>query len=330
MGYKCCKYIQSGISFRHDAVSICNKVWGTKRYEDFNIPYEGDFYKKFLDVREKAIENCKNGILPHEGCQSCIYVEDKDWDDNAPFKEIELTHWVHCNCACCYCAMKPVTNGEISRKQNSPYVRMYPIVKKMLQENKIDQNAFFSITGGEVTMLKEFPDILKLLLKQKNTSYGFCLQTNGIEYEKLFAKALKKDNRSVIVISTDCASRELFRKMKRVDKFDNVVKNIKRYIKDSEPNGDGVVVKYIIMPNVNDNKEEIDKWIKLCKDLGVRTLQPAIEFCSQVVQPGMFTPKLAELYNYMKEQIEVNNFKMITYDFLEQIVENQSYDITKK
>lgn len=329
MIYKSCNYIQHGIAFRHDAVSICNKLCGTKRYEKFNLSYTNDFYNDYKKVRNEAIENCKKGILPHEGCLSCPYVEEKDWDDDNKFSIIEITHWVHCNCGCCYCAMLPVTKGEMIRSpQHSPYVKLLPVIKQMLKENMISPDAFFSVTGGELTMLKEFPDIMKLLLKQKNASYGFCLQTNGIKYEKLLSKALEKDRRTSIVISVDAGTREMFKLMKRVDKFNDVIKTIKHYLKDAKQNKDRVVAKYIIVPNVNDKKEEIDAWIKLCKDIGIVTLQPSIEFCSQVVNPGIFKQTQGELYRYMKEQIIANGFQMITYDFLEDIIKNESFDIT--
>ncbi len=333
MSYKCCKYIHGGIAFRHDAVSLCNKLCGTKRYEKFNIPYTGNFYEKFIEVREEAIENCKKGILPHEGCLSCPYVEDKEWDDDTRFREIEITHWVHCNCSCCYCAMLPVTKGKKTIfKMNSPYVVLLPVIKRLLKENRLHPNAFFSITGGELTMLKEFPDIMKLLLKQPGTSYGFCLQTNGMKYEKLLSKAIEKDNRTTIVISVDAGSPELFKLIKKRDTFKDVINNLKHYLKDAKKCGreDKIVSKYIIVPNVNDKKEEIDKWIKICKDIGIKTLQPSIEFCSQVVNPGTFKESQGVLYHYMKNQIQANGFKMITYDFLETIINNKSFDITIK
>ena len=328
MIYKSCKYIQHGIAFRHDAVSICNKVCGTKRYEKFNIPYKGDFYGQYIATRNEAIENCKKGILPHEGCTTCPYVEEKEWDDECKFKEIEITHWVHCNAGCCYCAMLPETKGKMVRfKQNSPFVRLLPIIKRMLADDMIAPDAFFSITGGELTMLREFNDILKLLLKQKNASYGFCLQTNGIIYEKLLSKALDVDRRTSIVISVDAGSREMFKKMKRIDKYNDVINNLKRYMADTKTSKDRVVSKYIIIPNVNDSVEEIDNWIKTAKEIGIKTLQPSIEFCSQVVNPGVFKERQGELYKYMKQRIIDEGFNIITYDFLESMIENQSYDV---
>ena len=79
-----------------------------------------------------------------------------------------------------------------------------------------------------------------------------------------------------------------------------------------------------------DSKEEIDKWIETSKKIGLKTLQPSIEFCSQVVKPGEYKDSQSELYYYMKEQIVANGFNIVTCDFIESIVKNRSYDITKK
>ena len=51
MIYKSCKYIQHGIAFRHDAVSICNKLCGTKRYEKFN-KYIGLFISTIINLEQ--------------------------------------------------------------------------------------------------------------------------------------------------------------------------------------------------------------------------------------------------------------------------------------
>ena len=89
----------------------------------------------------------------------------------------------------------------------------------------------------------------------------------------------KKDVEIKVIISLDAGSREVFKKVKKTDKFKEVCKNIKKYAlaaKKSIPSHLGV--KYIIIPNVNDTKEEIDKWLDLCiKELGVKYLIADIE-----------------------------------------------------
>jgi len=227
--------------------------------------------------------------------------------------------------------MLPVTHGKITRfSQNNPDIVLLPYIKRMLKEDRIHPDAFFSITGGECTVLKEFPAMMKLLLGNKNAKYGFCLQSNGIKYEKLFSKAINSDRRTSIVISIDAGSREMFKLIKRVDKYNDVINNFKRYLKDTKYNKDRIISKYIILPNINDSKEEIDKWIETSKKIGLKTLQPSIEFCSQVVKPGEYKDSQSELYYYMKEQIVANGFNIVTCDFIESIVKNRSYDITKK
>ncbi len=332
MKYRSCKYIQGGITFRPDGITICNKLWGAKRYEQVNLSYEENFYEKFKELRNNLIKNCIDGILPHDGCSACLYLEDKEWDDEPKYTDIEISHWLHCNAACCYCSSLPQTKGKMDKyfKKNSPSVQLFPVIKRLIKEDMIHPQANICITGGELAMLKEFPSIMKLFLNQKDSNYSFYFQTNGIKYEPLLSKALNKGIGTLIIISLDAGTREMYKLMKKRDKYHTVLNNLARYIRDAKDDRKNrVVSKYIIVPNVNDNKEEIDKWIADCKRIGLKTLHPSMEFCSYVQKPHDYIEKQGELYQYMKEKIVENGFEMITYDFLEEIVKNKGFQLTK-
>ena len=51
---------------------------------------------------------------------------------------------------------------------------------------------------------------------------------------------------------------------------------MRKYSKVKSEN-DGVISKYIICPGYNDNKEEIDKWLNTCKNIGIRTVVISVE-----------------------------------------------------
>lgn len=136
-----------------------------------------------------------------------------------------------------------------------------------------------------------------------------------------------------MTISLDSGTRETYKKIKRVDKFDDVVNNVKRYIKEiGEEFSFHLIMKYIILKDMNDNKEEIDKWIDVCTSIGVRNFFPSIEFIDGVNHPerNTITPKIVELYNYIKKKVkEINpNFMLSQYDFVEErILKFQTYGI---
>lgn len=324
MKYKCCQYIKSGLNFTRTGLRFCNKLSASG--QDSIVCYDKDFYRNFVNIKDSIIENCKNNIVP-EYCEGCIYLEDKEWDDdsNNKINNIEIFHWNQCNCACVYCGNRNETHLKITEKKGkSEFVDLYKILKSFIKEKRFAENVNVSFVGGEPTLLKEFPDILKLFIKQ---NYKLHILTNGILYEKLFAKSLKHSKENYMTISLDCGRKEMFKKIKGVDKFDNVIKNIKRYIKDSGENSKNLIIKYILIEGLNDNKEEIISWLELCKELGVKTLHPTIEFCHSVNNPCKKGPSdnICDLYYFMKDKIIEYGFNINTYDFVEIIVKNKSY-----
>ncbi len=324
MKYKCCQYIKNGLNFTRTGLGFCNKLPSIG--QDSIVLYGDNFYENFVNIKKNTIENCKNNIIP-SFCEGCIYLEEKEWDDNFDDKinNIEIFHWNQCNCACVYCGNRSETHLKITKKkEKSEFVDLYKILKAFIKEKHFAENVNVSFVGGEPTLLKEFPNILKLFMKQ---NYKMHILTNGILYEKLFAKSLKHNKENYMTISLDCGCKDMFNRLKGVDKYDDVIKNIKRYLKDSGENSKNLIIKYILIEGLNDNKEEIIKWLELCKLLGVKTLHPTIEFCHSTNNPSKKGPSdhICELYNFMKEKIVEYGFNINTYDFVEVIVKNKSY-----
>ena len=322
MIYKCCKYLKNGIHFTRTGLLFCNKlsIIGTNEI----IPYGENFYKKFIALKQEILESCKQGKVPSY-CQNCIYLEEKEWDDfNTQINYIEIFHWNQCNCACVYCGNRSETQLKITTKKVKGNVDLYKTLKYFIKEKHFSENANIYFVGGEPTLLKEFPDILKLFMKQK---YKMDLLTNGILYEKLFSKFLKKSSNNYMTISLDCGTKEMYKKIKGVDKFQDVIKNIKRYLKESGENSKNLYIKYILIEGLNDNEEEIINWLKLCKNIGIKTLHPTIEFCHSVNDPNKTGPSdhICNMYNFMKEKIIEYGFNINTYDFVEIMVKNKSY-----
>lgn len=342
MIYKSCKYIQGGITFRIEAISLCNSWNSVVSENNINLLYPKEKWTKqdllnlftnFSNLQNGIRENAKNGILPYKECSTCINLIEKDWDnEGTQFKELQLGHWLNCNCGCCYCTNLPDSHGKITNKSiNNPRFELYPLLEYMFENNLIAKDAFWVFNGGECTVLKEFPKIMKLILKQQNTNYAFCFNTNGIKYEKLISKAIKNNinssNFSGIYISIDASSKETYKKVKRVDKYNDVIKTLKNYVKDLKNNSNHLVCKYIIVENLNDNKEEIYNWIKTCKEIGIKVLQPSLDFCTKIKDRKELTKKMCELYKFMKQEIKNNGMECISIDFLEKFIENESFEI---
>jgi len=324
---KHCEYLNNGITFHHKGITFCNTVWNA---ENSYIEYKGNVIKNFIEKRNKIISLMDNdGCIPY--CTNCLYL--KQVENSSIFhnkiKNIEIYHWNECNCACYYCSNRNVTKLKITNKKINGQISILKNLKELKKAGLLDDNLEIHTHGGEPTLLKEFGDIIKFAIKHK---YPMTILSNGILYEKNIPKILSRMPESYLTISLDAGTRETYKKIKRVDKFYDVIKNVKRYISEIDDKFSyNLLMKYIILKGVNDNKEEIDKWIDICVSIGVKNFFPSIEFIYEINNHNnSINPNIIELYNYIKTKVkEINpKFRLSKYDFVEEkILKYQSYNI---
>ena len=206
-------------------------------------------------------ENQKNGITdPH--CVGCFGLQEQDWDDNKKFKWIQIAHWSECNCNCTYCYR--VQNDFIKPKKR---YKIMPILKELDKLNMLDYSGELAYSGGEPASLREFDDITNFFLKKGEKL--IMVHSNGIKPVKSVLKGLKSDTMSVTV-SVDCGDREKFKQIKQVDAYKKVTDTLKKYVKAQGQNKKMVRSKYIIIPKVNDTKEDVNKWLDETERIGIQ------------------------------------------------------------
>lgn len=274
--------------------------------------------------REQIVKKCRQGELP-EGCRGCYCLETKDWEDNPKLKLVEIYHWLHCNCSCVYCSNINNTKGIISPQiKKSDFYDLLPILKDIVSNNMLDASAGVSIGGGEPTLLKELPDLLELLY---GNSIGYVyLPTSGVLYSDAVEKAIKT-NDFFMTISIDAGSPETYKKIKRVDSFDTLLNNIRRYIQATPITAEILTLKYIIIDNINDNIQEIEKWLLVALDLGLKYVNLSVEYSHSIHQKqGKNVPKhYYDLFEYAKKRSEELGLTLREYDSVRQILDRGHY-----
>ena len=286
-----CRYLAHGLYIHYDCFRHCHLSIHSpnERNNNYIIPYKGPKDKvdwnKVFEIKNQLVENMRNGDIP-PFCKGCHWIE--EFDENSPeqfqsdldnyIDMIWIGHSNECNANCIYC----FSYQEILEHRTIKGYDIFPLFKELLDKKiynlEKEPNAHVSFAMGEPTILKNFDDIINLFAKYGNRH--FALYTNGIKTSKMVLNVLKKENIDIrIVISLDAGTRDVFKKVKKVDKFNDTCRTIKKYAEaavQARPNALGV--KYIIIPNVNDTKDEIDKWYDLCtKKLGVKYLIADIE-----------------------------------------------------
>ena len=323
MIYKCCDHILGSIDLSFSGFKYCNEVWEGPEY----IPYtQENAFETNEKRRLEIIKNMKNGIIP-DRCQLCPMLEEKDWKEfDGKIHKITVFNWKHCNAACFYCSVhSDFYNGV---KKSDDYDAL-PYIKKLIQEERLNSDSFIAFMGGEPTMLEEFPEILRLL-NSKNCRLEVL--SNGIKYESAISEMLTAENNNMICISLDCGCKETYKRIKRVDKFNEVVSTIKKYIEDTGAKAKRVKVKYIIFPNVNDNKTEIDKFFNICKEIGVKTVARAVnhvESKMSTTSNKVIENSVIKCYKYFEEQAKKLGFELQAEPWADAIVENKVYNCRK-
>ena len=323
-----CRYLAHGLYIHYDCFRHCHLSIHSpsERNNNYIIPYKGPKDKvdwnKVFEIKNTLVKNMRDGDIP-AFCKGCHWIEEFDENSDEQFLSdfdnyldmLWIGHLNECNANCIYC----FSFQEIAEHRTVKGYDIFPLFKEILEKKIYNlekaPQAHVSFAMGEPTILKSFDDIINIFTKYGNKY--FALYTNGIKFSKMTAKILeRKDVEIKVVISLDAGSGEIFKKVKKVDKFKDVCSNIKKYaLAANKANPVDLGVKYIIIPNVNDTKEEIDKWFDLCvKQLEVKYLIADIEEKWFVRQCGEVPEYVKDLLRYIRQRCIDENIAFEFYD----------------
>ncbi len=309
MKYLSCRYIEHGMDFEHTRLETCcftchsgsGRITLLNEYAGEPIDWQALFDKKRI-YREK---HRTGDLMPN--CVGCVFLEEKDWDEEDYINYLQFNYWIKCNSRCTYCY--EVQNRHIFEKI-TPY-NSVPVVKEMLEKGILKPGGEVSFGGGEPTIAPEFEDLINLL-----TEYGFSnmrIHSSGIKFSPAIENAIKKGLMNV-VISVDSGCEKTYKKVKRVNAYKKVLDNMKKYA-DACTDGYGLMTsKYIIIPNVNDNRKEIDMWIDSVLKAGGRWLALDIEDVWYKTNRATISAYYMELIDYVQSRAKALNMKFELYD----------------
>ena len=126
-----------------------------------------------------------------------------------------------------------------------------------------------------------------------------------------------QENRACIIISLDSGNRNLYKKIKRVDCFDNVINNIKLY-SSAEYSKDNTFLKYIILPEINDNKKDFIQFLDVALDCGIKGIKIDVNglYCRQ--KNYKIEKKLSDFMKWSVDCSLEKGFDVETFSFYNQ------------
>ena len=259
---KTCSQINNTIVFNPQEILPCcvNGDGDIPRYAKLDEIKKGNVDYKVQ--KAKLVELIDSDKLYLCKCNSCSYIEEKEnLPANNKYNLIVLRHWTACNCKCIYCNIK--NNQEIGKALYNPA----EIIKELYSKDMIDkENLVVHFQGGDIGVLKEFEEIVNVFEENGFERIDFC--TNNIIYQPAVQKILS-EGKGTLSLSLDCGSDKIYKKIKGVDKFNQYIENLGRYIQNTK-NKDLIIVNYIIVHGVNDSRNEIKKFIELMDKTGVK------------------------------------------------------------
>lgn len=273
MIYKSCKEVEHSLFFILDILSFCCHCGSVGKFI-YKDKYNGEIIdlNDFLRKREEFRNDFKKGIIDKH-CENCANLVEKDWSEDFDIEHISIAHHSKCSCNCFYCnfaAEKKYWN----KRKTYDIARAY---KELLRTFKLRDNFHVDVVGGECCEYHRGE--LSTIINETIKSNGFLqFFSSGMFYSKEIASVLAQ-GKGVISISPDSGTKDVYEKIKRVRYYDKVWKNIEKYSSVIKNSTFPVMrIKYIIIPNLNDNIEEFNAFLEHCKKLNSLRIDISLEY----------------------------------------------------
>jgi pyruvate-formate lyase-activating enzyme len=218
-------------------------------------PYAGSFeetIERYYTYCEKLRHDLNAG--KPNSCTGCYKLSDGRAEDDLKIKRVSLTSSLvggySCNFKCCYCGYV----GEKSKSEDSG--SLYELIRQI--GNLLDIS-YLGFNVGEIGVLPYKHEILQFW---KNKKWKGDISTNGSIYLEGISDLLR-DELIQIIVSLDAGTAKTFAKIKGVDFFEKVVKNIEKY---AETGGD-ISLKYIILDGINCNNADVDGFVSIASKI---------------------------------------------------------------
>ncbi len=310
---KGCIFLEEGINFDLTTVCDCCISHNDGRGQPVLIEnYHGEMidWNALFDKKAERVAAQKQKNI--YDCDGCYHLFDYKYTGDRKISEFHFSHSRVCNAKCIYCS-------DLYSSGNTNY-NAYPVIKDLIEKGYYKPGGEATMQGGEPTLMQNFNELVDLFIENGTI---IRVHTSAIKYSNTVEKALRL-NKGSVVVSLDSGCSKTYLKIKQVNAFDKVCDTISKYSLAAREYPDNVIIKYILIPGINDTTSEIDNFFKIIKKYSITTaaidleVQYARKYDNKNVSPHIFL-----LYDYFKLKSEENNIKLITYSFFSYVLNNR-------
>jgi len=233
------------------------------------IPIDDDITKTFNDfikLRDNTIKKLNKGEPTKcDGCIELKFLDQLCHPLKSQFSYVIFNELGICNCKCSYCNYQERLGRDTS--VDVDFVKLMQLVNEYGFDS---ENGIIELCNGEIAIHPQKKKIYKAVKE-----YRIMFLTNGLVYDKFIHKKLENGT-GILNLSLDCGTRETFKKVKGLNAFDRVVGNLRKYVRHNK----GILnLKFIFLPGINDNNEDIEGFINLCIELNVTNVHISYNLC---------------------------------------------------
>jgi molybdenum cofactor biosynthesis enzyme MoaA len=291
---KSCRFIENRmLYFFKGYIQSCTCEYGPKINN-----YSVDDAKKFTELMKKTADEIASENKDSK-CFGCKTAKEDWYPVNRILTYVNYCPWHTCNFKCIYCFGLGL--GAPTAKEKGE-IEFGELIRPFLENGWLDPN--YDVVHSTVGEPTTHPKRKKFYGAFNGNTMN--VNTNGSIFDTdLFH--LMNEKKVLVQISLDAGTKETFAKVKGVDCFEKVVGNIKKY---SEAKIGVVMLKYIFIPDVNDDDDDIKGFIDVVEQTGVACVNLALALGTHRVGHSSqirTSPHSLEQMRRLKAKIEKRN-----------------------
>jgi len=244
-----CRYLENYFHVREGGLNFCcdapdrldppRVVSGNKAAEAVT---------QLENFRRDAIKRSGQGTM----CEHCSSMSVSFYPRTAKIELFNYGGGGICNFRCMYCNAS--ARGKTHIEGDLDFVELFDALKRA---GRLSEDVHVQFNAGEIGVHPKRAEMFAALDRAT-----VSVLTNSSVYCPEIVRALAL-GRAIVNTSLDAGSRETFRRVKGADAWERVCGNLRQYAQVRKNN---IVLKYILLPGVNDTHEEIDGFVHLCEE----------------------------------------------------------------
>lgn len=284
-----CKFIDNTLFFdNQNKVKFCpyfNECEAVENLDGLWLDI-GAIEKKRIELKNNPPDKCKNCSL-------------KQIASNHKSK-LYLANWHYCYVNCSYCKY-PKQEDLIQAK----HYDAYPYIIQLMEKQFLTKKTKIIFECGDACVHPEFDKIMYYFLN--NEFKDIEINTPAQRFCESIAEGIAR-NTTKLIVSFDSGCQYIYHRIKRINKYDIAINNIKRYLQYQMPSKKNVILKYTIVQGINDNKKEpLDMFI-LARDMGINKLIFDIEKDFYEKSLNCVPTHIKEMMIFIKSMAKYNAF----------------------